>query len=52
MKALPRRLGPPPPPVPRHPRRGTDEYDAVQPSPPKREDSDMFDLSSLSCWYN
>ena len=53
MKAAPRRVGPPPPPPPRRPRRGTDEYDAVEPSPPpRREDSDMFDLSSLSCWYN
>ena len=49
MKAA--RAKPPPPPQ-RHPRRGTDEYDTVVPSVPKRDDSDMFDLSSLSAWYN
>ncbi|MBI5488271.1 MAG: RNA polymerase sigma factor [Deltaproteobacteria bacterium] len=42
----------PPPPPPKRPRRGTDEHETYVPSVPKRDDSDMFDLSSLSAWYN
>jgi hypothetical protein len=47
MKAAARR----PPPPPRRARPPTLDEEPDEPPPP-REDSDMFDLSSLSCWYS